>query len=858
MHHRYYSRPAIAFFIALSLGLVHGFCSQGSFLGLMTAVLISCLAWMVYGIAFTKNLLIAPLAGFFALGYLSIAPWMVPCFATNHIRHHTDQNTKYNLAGIVEKIQIFTHPRPRARLIVRVDTLVAKAAPLAVTGMVRLTVGGRLPTLYPGSRIHFVSRLKPPRNFNNPGGFDYERHMAFRQIWVTGYCDGDDLQVLSHRPGNTLSNWVFRLRRGIVDLVDKRLATPDNHHARSTLKALSVGERSGITPELREKFSRVGVAHLLAISGLHIGIVAAVAFWALRWILGFVPYLLRHAWVSKGAAAGAIVMVLGYGAVSGWSASTQRAVIMVTVYLLTYMVAREQDTVNTLCWAGLIILVIHPPSLFAISFQLSFAAVLTIVYGYPRMVRWTAINFSSGIWRWTLYKLFGLLVVSLLALLGTIPLTMYYFNQASAAGLLANLILVPLIGFCVVPAAVMGVFCYPLSQNLSAQCMKIGLGLLEPGLYLIDGLARWEWAYFRTITPSIIEILGYYLLLTALLALRKPLADRNYLPQKADAAVKGNWYINPHMLNWVCISLAGLILVVDTAHWIGERFFNTDLKATVIDVGQGSAALLELPDGGVFIIDGGGFSDRSIFDVGARVVAPVLWRRKIRTIDTIILSHPNSDHLNGLLFLLENFTVHQVWTNGQIVATKGLCDFYRILKLHKINVPEFSSIPRSSMVNGVQVDILYPPADFKAHLHNHFRRDTNNNSIVVKLTYQETAILFTGDISRRAERELVVLSGDRLGSDVLVVPHHGSRTSSSRLLINRVDPSYALISTRRTARAQFPHSEVLKRYKDHGCCIFRTDLNGAIQVTINEQGLRVTPTIDWVRLHGTPHPTALF
>ena len=253
-----------------------------------------------------------------------------------------------------------------------------------------------------------------------------------------------------------------------------------------------------------------------------------------------------------------------------------------------------------------------------------------------------------------LHKLLGLLSVSLLALLGTLPLTMHYFNQASVMGLFANLVLIPLIGFCVVPVGVLGVFAYPVSQALSALCMKACLGLLTPALFLIDVLASIEWTYFRTITPSPLEMAAYYLLLAALLGLRTPAGGPANPPPPSAALFKGvrfegRWVPKPRFMKWGGAALSALILLADAAYWVNERFFNPDLKATVIDVGLGSAALLELPGGGVFVVDGGGFSERSLFDVGATVVAPVLWYRKIKTIDTIILSHPNSDHLNGLL-----------------------------------------------------------------------------------------------------------------------------------------------------------------------------------------------------------------
>jgi competence protein ComEC len=229
--------------------------------------------------------------------------------------------------------------------------------------------------------------------------------------------------------------------------------------------------------------------------------------------------------------------------------------------------------------------------------------------------------------------------------------------------------------------------------------------------------------------------------------------------------------------------------------------------------------------------------------VGAAIVAPLLWRKKIRTVDTLILSHPNSDHLNGLIYIARNFHVKKVWTNSEARNTLGYQNFMEVIANQKIVLPSFADMPRSHWINGVKLEFLYPPQGFLKREEKEKWRDTNNNSLVVKVSMGSTSFLFPGDIMAAAEKELVGLAGRKLNSTVLIAPHHGSRSSSSTVFLGEVNPEVIVISSGRKSRFNLPHPIILKKYQHHGYSIFRTDINGAVSLSTDGQQLEIKPFI---------------
>ena len=828
-----YLRPLAALLISLMGGIILGCRFPGHPGGMLTIGLAGAV-FMGIHLVRKKNAGLSPLILYVALGYVAVQPWVAPRYSADHIQNFSDE-TRWQIAGVVD-----THPVETAYLkkfVLRADTLKHKKDSYRVSGRIRVTVSGEGPAFARGDRVVFRSRL----------------------------------QVVRREPAGDLSSQFDRARRALAALIDGA----GKKSSAAVLKALVIGDRTAISSGVRDAFNRAGVGHVLAISGLHIGIVAAVAFFFFHKLLCLVRPLLWRAWTRKGAAILSLIPVAVYGLVSGMSPSTQRAVIMVAAFLMTFLFDRERDSLNTLALAAFIILILSPPALFSFSFQLSFAAVLSILYGLSCIQKAAPAGgpdrrtgFASGVWR----KLVAFFQVSLLAICGTLPLVMFYFNQVSLIGLLANFVVVPLVGFAVIPCGLLAIFIYPVSTQIADGCVQICLLVLDCVLPAINFFADLPFAAVKTITPSLFEMVCYYVLgwvvLDGLKNRRNPETDRHSALTRADrsAARKsyrelyGKFGLNrllSHLTaapGWLAAGSAakrhtiiGLVVVVallaDTGYWFARRHLNSDLRVTYIDVGQGSSALLELPGGHTVLIDGGGFSDNRTFDMGARVLAPFLWRKKIRSIDTLVLSHPNSDHLNGLIFIAQHFNVKTIWSNNETRSTLGYKHLQDIIAQKQIRLPDFQHMPRRQAINGVEFCFLYPPVDFLARKAGQEWRKTNNNSLVVKVSFGEVSFLFAGDIMAEAEQELVELAADDLGCDILLVPHHGSRTSSSRPFLASVQPDVAVFSAGWKNRFRFPHPTVLAAYEEMGCRIFRTDQNGAISVETDGNHLTVKPFI---------------
>ena len=281
-----------------------------------------------------------------------------------------------------------------------------------------------------------------------------------------------------------------------------------------------------------------------------------------------------------------------------------------------------------------------------------------------------------------------------------------------------------------------------------------------------------------------------------------------------------------------------MLLMADIGYWVHRRFMHTDLRVHILDVGQGSAALLEIPNGDTILIDGGGFSNNQSFDVGERIVAPFLWSRKIGTVDTLVLSHPNSDHMNGLIYIARHFHVKNFWSTGDTTLTQSYQELRQTISRKNIYHPSFPELPAAQTINGVKIQILYPEKSLAVSDEN--PKDLNNNSLVLKATYKNRSFLFPGDLMAAGEKELVATLGRELKSTVLIAPHHGSKTSSSKPFLNAVKPEYIVISCGWKNRFGMPHKAVLSRYATMGCrLLYRTDESGCVRMTTDGDSLSV-------------------
>jgi competence protein ComEC len=767
---------------------------------------------------------------FSSIGYLSIQPWVAPRFPDHHIRHLVDSEA-CQITGTILDEPVYN--RNRTRFVMGAVSIMQDGNPAPACGRLRVTVSNGLICLSKGDSVSFLARLRSIRNFNNPGSFDYERHMAFQHIWARSYVAAEKLSV---RPRDKLSDRValFEDRRARVsEMIDASVMdTPGNtQDVKAVSKALLIGDRKEISVSLREKFNRAGVGHLLAISGLHIGIVATAAFVIFRWIAAWFWPILWTGWTRKTAAILTFVPVLAYGFLAGMSPSTQRAVVMVSVFLLTLLFDRDQDLLNTICIAGMVILVINPPSLFSISFQLSFTAVLTIVYGMSLMR--PILQKRKGVWANLITKGFAFMAVTLFAMVGTAPLVMAYFNQISLIGIIVNVIAIPLVGFLAVPLGLSAVLIQVFSTSAASVCLQLSHWILEKAIWVIDYFSGLPFAALGTVTPSLVEISLFYLILIGIF--HRLSARHQEKQSELSVGLRRG-------IAYGMILFAAIGWVLDTGYWIHQRFRHKDLRVMIFDVGQGSAALLELPGGRNLLIDGGGFSDNAGFDTGKSIIAPYLLRNKIKTIHTLILTHPNSDHLNGLIYIAEHFNVKQVITNNESSPAKGYRLFVEMLEKHAIDTPRYRTLKQTTVFEGVRMEILYPPKDFLERTPREKWRDKNNNSLVVKVSYGRHAFLFPGDIMTLAEKALVAAAGENLKSTVLVSPHHGSDSSSTPLLMEQVDPEIVVISCGWMNRFRFPSENVVQRYESMGARVLRTDINGAVQIRTDGQEMKIRTT----------------
>jgi competence protein ComEC len=394
------------------------------------------------------------------------------------------------------------------------------------------------------------------------------------------------------------------------------------------------------------------------------------------------------------------------------------------------------------------------------------------------------------------------------------------------------------------------------------MCYRISGFMLSISIEVMDWMSGLAWAAIRTVTPSPVEIILFYLLSWAVfdLCMRRTLAAAvsgaaggGGAADPALAAAAGGglrcsvgratrWATTRRGAALAALGLSLMAAAVDAGYWAYQRFGRPDLRVTVLDVGQGSCVLLEFPGGGTALVDGGGFADMTAFDVGARVVAPFLWRRKITSIDTLILTHPNSDHVNGLVFIADNFNVRALWTNGESRPIAGYAALMQTAVRRAIASPSFAGIPREAMTGSARLEVLYPPVDFPERSQfQHWRRNENNNSVVVRVSLGDVSVLIPGDIMQPAEKDLVGLVGERLRSTALIAPHHGSRSSSSQEFIRAVSPKAVLISCAGRPGSGIPHPQVLQRYEAIGAGVYRTDRHGAVQLTTDGHEVEIIP-----------------
>ncbi len=372
-------RPLIPVTLSLMTGIAAGTWQPGGWIWSMASILAGGV-FLAFKLLKKRESLIVPLLCCGLAGYLSIQPWLGINPASHHVIRYADQGYWIIQGEVAGRATV---RNGRWRFLLAVHRLTKKDRVVEAHGLIRVTGRGRWPGAETGDRVIFRGRMRSIRSFTNPRGFDYERHMRLKGVLAKVYASANSLKIESAAS----SRGMIQRIQALGDLLSRRMngaLESFRPEAVGLLKALILGQRDQISPGFRDKFNRTGLGHVLAISGLHVGMVAALAFMVATWILPIVPAVVDRGWSRKAASLFSLSPVLVYGILAGLSPSTQRAMMMVSVFLCGFWIGRRHDWLNSLALAALAIIVWHPPALLTISFQLSFVAVLAILVGSNR------------------------------------------------------------------------------------------------------------------------------------------------------------------------------------------------------------------------------------------------------------------------------------------------------------------------------------------------------------------------------------------------------------------------------------------------------------------------------------------
>ncbi len=678
-----------------------------------------------------------------------------------------------------------------------------------------------------GERIHFSAALVAPRNFRNPGAFDYAGFLREQGIVATAAVKYAAIEVLPGFSGTRLGAWRAQVRRSIVDRI---------HHlwpARTAalMEAMVIGERSFVTRADRTDFQRAGTYHMLVVAGLHVGILAAFALWLLR-LLGCSDIL---------ASACAMALIFGYAGLTGEGAPVWRAALMFAVYLATRLLYRRRAMLNSLAIAALVLLLIDTNALFAASFQMTVLCVALIAGIAMPLLQKTLEPYARGlrnldalaydralpprvaqfridlrlvlvalprIWRKTarllivssaraLFAAAGLVVISATMQFGLALPMAYYFHRATSVAVPANLLLVPLLQL-LMPAAVLAVALSYISFSLA----KIPAALAG---FALSGIAQTvHWLGGMRIADVRVPTPGIALILFSAAAI----AGAILLMRKARAS------FSTTALSLVLAS-AVCVWTIPPRPYVRPRV----LEVSAIDVGQGDSILVVFPAGAKVLVDGGGlpFWTHSQMDIGEDVVSPYLWARGISHLDVVVLTHAHQDHMGGLPAIIANFRPSELWLPVG-VRPEEIEKLLAIAGRYHVGV-SYHQAGDQFAYSGADIRVLAPDPAFPVRVAHR-----NDESLVMKITFGKTSTLLAADAEKGTEK---LVASEDPSADVLKIAHHGSASSSNPDFLAAVHPRFAVISVGARNVYHHPRIQVLDRLQAAGINTYRTDVNGA-------------------------------
>ena len=726
----------------------------------------------------------------------------------------------------------------------------------ATDGGVRITVrwpGGEAAAtgFHCGEHIRADARLMQPEVYRDPGAWNRKEYLLEQGITSTAAVPVDRVQVLGSANGQSaacrISSWQHNASARILALpaamrwlpAIARLSEDDA----IMLAAMVTGDRTFLTHSLRVGFERTGSFHMLVVSGLHLGIVAALIFWIARRLrLPQIPATVLTICVS-----------FAYALFTGFATPVQRSLWMVTLYLIGRLVYRERNVLNTVGFASLGLLVISPRSLFESSLQMTLLAVVSIagvavpllantVHPYLTatrdlslvaldvklpsrqaefrvMLRMFAAALAKATSRLVGWRVFPwmvrfllrcvevLVVSSIVELAMALPMAVY-FHRITVFALPVNMLILPLL-MIMLPSALLTLIASLVSSSAAAVPAAVTAMLLHLGVGIVHLFGSVAAGDFRVPAPLPLQTAAYCILLGIAIVLSRCANVSNASWIKVVARPSA----------WIAMIAAAAVVVMPrpTDHP------RDALLVEAIDVGQGDSLLLITPDGKTMLMDGGGFGGgpqqvSQDFDIGEEVVSPVLWSRGIHHLDVVALSHAHSDHMGGLPSVLKNFRPDELWVgnNPLVPAYKALLD-----EAHELHARVRTMHAEDTATLGsAQIHVLAPLANYEPG-----SEPGNNDSLVLHVSYRATSALLEGDAEAPIERGMLAEQG--LESTLLKVGHHGSTTSTGSEFLARVAPRWAVISCGLRNRYGHPRKEILAELQAAHVRTLSTDIDGA-------------------------------
>lgn len=651
-----------------------------------------------------------------------------------------------------------------------------------------------------GNKIKLEGTYIKPSKSRNYRGFDYSNYLKTENIYGTIEQNGK-IELIKEKNINYFFIILYKVKNKIIKNINNKFP----EETRGVFLGILLGDKSSIEENVRQNFADSSLSHILAVSGTHISYVVIC-----------ISVLFKKLKLNKNIRKVLTSLVLFmYLYLVDFSASATRAVIMSNIVILQMLLYRKQDTITTIAFSSIIILINNPYAILNIGFLLSYGGTIGIILFVNKISIESKEDFSQ---RFKSY-LKDICIVTISAQTIIMPIIIYYFNTISFTFIISNIIASLIIG----PIIMIGLVIIAISFfkipiiSLIIRFYNILIVILVKTADIISKIPISK-IYLKT--PTTLEIIFYYsvvFLIALLIYIKK--SNRKFIKKTIQIDIYNlkNFFINNRNKVLIFISIISLISITSIK-------IPKELKINFIDVGQGDSCLITTPQNKKVIVDSGGSES---YDVGKNVLLPYLLDKRITKIDYIMISHFDTDHCKGFEYVLENIKVKNVIISKQSETSENFKQIMKIIRKKRINLIIVQKGTKIKIDNFTTVDILSPQSENIAD-------NMNDNSIVAKFEAYNFSILFTGDASEKIEKELIK-EKINLKSDILKVSHHGSKTGTSEEFLKSVKPKIALIGVGENNKFGHPTKDVIKRLTENKIKIYRTDTDGEIRIKIKKR-----------------------